>query len=165
MTGQVFVSRPGLLSNVQSDSYRRWLGWATASGLTLRCLPRSAYERDPWHQLREILGSVDGALIFGFQQLQVSSGTWRRDTSEERRGHAFWTSPWTQVEAGMAIMVGVPVLILSDPGLEDGVLSPQTWTELVIGVPMDGEPDLPEVQAWLRLTEARGRTRAHDSNP
>jgi hypothetical protein len=42
--------------------------------------------------------------------------------SGERKIHQGWLStPWNELEVGMAVMVGLPILLIKDDDIEDGI--------------------------------------------
>ena len=50
------------------------------------------------------------------------------------------TSAWTQLEAGLAIAAGLPVLALAEPGIHEGVFDPTTWGYRIIGHELSNRP-------------------------
>ncbi len=88
-------------------------------------------------------------VVLGFRQLFVSSGTWRRGTEEETDIVATWTSSWLQVETGMALAAGIPVLVASESGVCEGVFARDTWTGRLRGTAAEA-PDAGVVDAWAR---------------
>jgi hypothetical protein len=162
MTPLVFVSAPSCLAADQRVLLERWTSSLVESGLTLEYLTRSEYEPNPWEQLRSILNGVDALLVCGFRQLHVSSGSWRPGTSEEEPVAARqWTSPWLQIETGMAAMLGLPVLVAPERGIAEGVFRPGAWNAAVsvYGSPLDDGPAAPEVVRWRAAVDSRFASR------
>jgi len=81
---------------------------------------------------------VDGVVVLGFDQLEAPTTRWRAGTPEETAGAACWTSPWMQVEAGMAVATGLPVLVAADPSVREGVFDPEIHGDGVYGVGLGG---------------------------
>ena len=120
---RVFISKPGCLDHRQQQQVSSLTARLEAEGMTPQSLERSAYPRfNPIGEIERIMSGCAGAVIFGFEQLEVRDGLWRAGTSEEKHIHAMTlSSPWNQIEAGMAVMLGLPVLICGQPGVGGGI--------------------------------------------
>ncbi|WP_141242935.1 hypothetical protein [Geodermatophilus obscurus] len=127
----------------------RWTAALEATGLELRRLARGEYEPVPWDQLRDSLMSASAVVLFGFRQLCVHEGTWRPGTGEERAiDQARWTTPWMHIEAGMAIARGLPLLVVAEAGVAEGVFNPDAWGSSVFGASLDRDPSHVTVAQW-----------------
>jgi hypothetical protein len=103
----VFVGRPSVLSVADECAAQAWQTTIAAAGMRPMRLTRQEYKDDPWSQLHHLTRDVDGMVILGFA---APSGT---------------TSPWLQIEASIALMVGVPVLAVpGDATRVDGIFDP-----------------------------------------
>jgi hypothetical protein len=131
---RIFVSRPSVLTHSQVASYSRWLGELAALGFEATEIERANYAPCPWDQLCDAIRGADGVLVLGFRQLSIEAGCWRPGTPEMVPAAGWHPTPWNQVEAGLAIMAGVPVLIVPDPGINDGVFAPEVWSGSIFGV-------------------------------
>ncbi len=129
----VFLGLPAVLTKRQQPHLERWLGWLKSQTIGIVRLERDAYDQEPWRGLMKRLSNVDGVVLLGFRQLYIQSATWRPDTREEAHIAGCWTSPWLHLEAGMAVAFGLPVLVASDEGVEEGVFSPDVWGGRVHG--------------------------------
>jgi hypothetical protein len=155
----VFVSRPGVLTRRQRSTFRSWCRALARRGLELRTLSRDEYGRDPWTLLRERLRAVQGAAVFGFRQIDISRGVLCSGTDEQRAAPHALASPWTQIEAGLAISSDLPVLALAERGISEGVFDPTTWGTQVIGGDLTDVPTPRALDAFLtavRLQELPG---------
>ena len=146
MTPAVFLSRPSDLSPRQRVTYRSWCSALADRGLAFEILPRAEYTSDPWATLHDRLRTVQGMVVFGF-----------RHRGEPR------SSPWMQVEAALAVAAGLPVLVLAERSVAEGVFDRSTWCDPVLGADLSEVPDhraLDELcrHLWrnrpVRLTEA-----------
>jgi hypothetical protein len=86
------------------------------------------YNRDTYPrfgQLSKIKSSIEksAALIaFGTKQTFIKEGTYRPGMIGERQINQGWLStPWNEVEVGMAAMAGIPILLIKDDDIEDGI--------------------------------------------
>lgn len=152
MTPVVFLSRPSALSGAQAQVFDRWLLSFTERGFQTKRLLRSEYRDDPWSQLRELLMESDGAVVFGFKQRIC------RRCAQSRFNSG---SSWMQIEAGMAIMIGLPVLATPEDGVRDGVFAPTTWHGSLSGVSVDSDPSHDVVDGWAEAVTVQfgNRTR------
>lgn len=141
MTARAFVSRPGALTREQELTCREWLDAIRALGIEPVGLTRAEYDPTPWRQLSEAIRSADGALVFGFRQLEVVDGRWREGTPEASASERWWATPWNSLEAGLAIMAGRPLLVAADDGVGEGIFSPDVWGSGVYGLSLGAELD------------------------
>ena len=105
----------------------------------------------------DFIDAADGVFVLGFRQLVVDSAVWRADTAERAAvsGEA-WTSPWLQIEAGMALAAGLPVLVAAEADVREGVFARDTWTGHLAGTSLD-EPCPATVDRWASTITARAR--------
>jgi hypothetical protein len=154
----VFVSRPSVVTAEQAVLCHRTLDLVAGYGFQARALSRGAYERDLWTQVGELLRSVDAAVILGIRQLRVVDGYWREGTADERPAAAQWSSPWMQIEAGMAVMTGMPVLVLTEHGVAEGIFDPQCWVGPVFGARLSDDAGVASAaDEWARAIKVASR--------
>ena len=129
-------------------------------------LDRDDYAPVPWGQLRRAVMTADGAVVLGFRQLHVTLGEWRPGTSEARTPAAWYPTPWTQIEAGMAVMAEVPVLVVADAEVSDGVFAPDVWGGRVFGLPAGADETARRevLDAWAAAVSARVLRRTGDGD-
>jgi len=142
---RVFVSRAAELSGPQQSVTRQWADALAGLGLEPILLSREQYEPSPWPQLRALMSSCDGLVVLGFA---VEAGS---------------LTPWNQLEAGLGLMRGLPVLVAPEEGAAEGVFSPDVWGDEVRGVSLGiwerAEP-LAEnaLQDWLSAVRSLSRS-------
>lgn len=120
------MSRPTVLSRQQEETFQAWSTSLAELGFQLQRLQRKNYSDQPWDQLWHILAHVDGIAAFGFWQDSAEIGALTR---------SMHTSPWTHIEAAMAIAASTPVLALPELGIEDGIFDPSVWSGCLHGIP------------------------------
>lgn len=130
---RVFLGAPSILTPAQQTTLDRWAGWLEEQSFEVIRLGRDGHGDDPWHTLPRLLAQVDGVVLLGFRQLHAPDAVWRPDTEEENRSARCWTSPWLQLEAGMAVARSLPVLVAPEDDVAEGVFQPQTWNARVRG--------------------------------
>lgn len=119
----VFVSRPGELTADQAQLVDRLVKMIDDEGFDAVQLSRPEYPKfGSLSEVRRLLGGSSGAVIVGVGDLLVKEGSWRTGTSDERNVDGQpWSTPWSQIEAGMAIGLNLPVLIVAEESLSGGV--------------------------------------------
>ena len=61
-------------------------------------------------------------IAFGLKQLNIKKASYRPNTIEEANWEEKWLStPWSEIEVGMGLMKGMPILLVTDPDITDGV--------------------------------------------
>jgi hypothetical protein len=155
VSARVFLGAPAVLTADQQARLNPWLRWLEGQALEVVRLRRGAYGRDPWPVLRDLLAQAAGVVLVGFRQLDGTAATWRPGTSEAAHPAGWWSSPWLQVEAGIAVGLGLPVLALADEGVREGVFDPAAWAGQVHGARL-GAPGQAAGE-WLRLVRNAAR--------
>jgi hypothetical protein len=156
---RVFLGAPAVLTKRQQSYLEQWLRWLEDQTLAVVRLERDAYGQDPWYVLGELLSHTDGVVLLGFRQLDTRAAIWRPHTKEEAHLAGWWTSPWLHSEAGMAVALGLPVLVAPDEGVEEGVFSPDAWSNQVHGAVLNspGEASM----EWVELVRRHWISRKH----
>lgn len=119
----VFVSKPGCLNPLQKQKLDSLKLKLESQGIIAQTLERENYPSfGAVGEVRRVVGGCVGAIIFGFSELRVLNGTWRANTPEEKSINDLnLPTPWTQIEAGIAIMAGIPLLVVYQKGINDGI--------------------------------------------
>jgi pentapeptide repeat protein len=120
---RVFISKPGCVSDQQQRYISNLLTLLQPAGIEPLTLERRDYpDSGIFQEVQRILNDCAGAVIFGFKELEVREAVWRAGTSEERVvQNQSSSTPWTQIEAGMANMLGLPLLVISQEQVSGGV--------------------------------------------
>ncbi|MFT9160976.1 MAG: hypothetical protein ABF491_11520, partial [Acetobacter sp.] len=90
--------------------------------------------------LKEIIRTIDesvGAIIIAAERVFIENGIERRGSPNERQLEKVkLTTPWNQVEAGMAYCKGLPVFVVMEEGVrQEGLLEPYDWIVLPVPFP------------------------------
>lgn len=74
------------------------------------------------NKIREKVMNSVGMVAFGFKQIKIKEAIFRPNTKDEEVWSNKWMStPWNDIEVGMALMEGMPVLIVKSPVVDSGV--------------------------------------------
>lgn len=136
---KVFFSMPGCLTK-QEEAVTK----AYKAVLESRDYEVIYYQRDEYPQygqftrIRKSLEDAAAAIVFGFAQTDIESGVRFRGTAKEARiEHETLPTPWNGIEAGMALMRGLPVLLVKDAAVSSGVFDDKLNEVFVAAIPSD----------------------------
>jgi uncharacterized protein YjbI with pentapeptide repeats len=110
----VFISKPAVLTTPQGELLREVIHVLTTENVKIATVAREDYPQvGAVSEVRRVISGCCGMVVLGFSQLHIGSGTWR-DGTEERRElkDAAMPTAWNHIEAGMAAMAGLPILVL-----------------------------------------------------
>ena len=147
----VYVSKPGCLDAHQERIVALVCGWLESDGLKTATLERPDYPAtSAFAELRRRMSGCAGVVVFGFAELRITEGMWRPGTSEEAivSGQAAST-PWNQIEAGMAAMINLPLLLVAEPEVTKGVFDPALIEHNVFRVTIPPDRLSPNLRSWL----------------
>lgn len=75
-----------------------------------------------FNRVREAINRSIGMIAFGLKQTNIHSATYRPNTDEKEEWKDVWIStPWSDIEVGMGLMKGIPILLVTDPEIGNGV--------------------------------------------
>jgi hypothetical protein len=150
---RIFLGAPSILTPEQQTTLERWVVCLERRSFQVIRLGRDSHGDDPWRTLIPLLADVDGVVLLGFRQLDARDAVWRPETKEEAPSSRWWTSPWLQLEAGMAAALALPVLVAPEADVKEGVFNPEVWNGRVSGTQLGTPGRVPE--DWLRAVRER----------
>jgi hypothetical protein len=161
MNATTLLCAPAVRTDVQQAIYEAW--WESIESMNFRVeiLGRADYAPDPWVQLTQLMMQVDGVALLGFRQMEIRQGLWRNGTREVEHITTVWSSPWMQLEAGLAIASKKPVLAAPERGVAEGVFAPENWTSDVFGAAAEN-PRSTSVKRWAAAIRRNRAQRAGD---
>ncbi|PPK95809.1 hypothetical protein LY01_01402 [Nonlabens xylanidelens] len=101
--------------------------------------------QSPLKPIKEIMDTCKAAIVIGLERHHSFIG-YEKEFSEDSKEfiHKYSSSPWIQIEAGMAYQADLPILILKESKVYgEGILDPQTSGSFVF------EFDLKKLQKEL----------------
>ena len=119
----IFFSMPGKTApnaDIITNEYRRIL---TSKGYDVIYYCRDLYPSyGQFSRVREDISRSAGMIAFGLKQINVHSATYRPETEECVEWNNKWLStPWSDIEVGMGLMKGMPILLVVDPEIDYGI--------------------------------------------
>ena len=119
----IFVSRPSTRNSDQEEFLIHLDSILEDRNLRPVIVGQTEYPNvAPIQAVRDRMDDCQGALILGLKQLRVIEGWDKPGTNEEESiGDLHFPTPWNQIEAGMAFMLDLPILIIKEEGVKGGV--------------------------------------------
>jgi hypothetical protein len=160
---RVFLSRPNVLDPGSRQSMDLLRGLLEVQGMVSVELERGEYrECGVISEIRRRMTGCAGVVVFGFRQLEVLEGRLRPGTTaEERVKDLHMATPWSQLEAGMAAMLGLPILLVCQPGVVGGIFDVDINDYLLqrVGLSEDRKSPVFQVpfEAWCAAVRERAR--------
>ena len=119
----IFFSMPGTMTKEEeliTNDYRRLL---ISYGYNVTYYTRDEYPHfGQFNDVRKQINDSAGMIAFGFKQLHIHSASYRPSTEDSQEWKDKWLStPWNEIEVGMGLMKGLPILLISDPAINLGV--------------------------------------------
>ena len=115
----IFLSRPNWIEARYEPGLTAFLARLTDAGLTPRTLGKSDYPlAAPLDEVLDIMAECRGAIILGYPQVQVTSGTIK---GSPLTGPLSLGTEWNHIEAALAYARHMPLLIVHDVGVARGV--------------------------------------------
>lgn len=115
--------------------------------------------KSPLEPIKKIMSTCKAAVILGLERHHSYIGYERENSVDEKEHiHRFTSSPWIQIEAGMAYQAGLPLLILKEEKLHsEGILDSNSSDYFVFDVIIEKEVKKPSqeleqfIQSWVNV--------------
>lgn len=119
----IFFSMPGMLNKEDELITKNYKDFLEKSGYEVIYYKRDDYPRfGQLNRVKEAINHSTGMIAFGFKQIYISDGEYRPKTSENSSLKDTWQStPWNEIEVGMGLAFGIPILLVHDPIITNGV--------------------------------------------
>jgi len=119
----IFFSMPGLLNKEDEVITKNYKEFLEKNGYEVIYYKRDDYPRfGQLNRVKEAINHSSGMIAFGFKQIEISNGKYRPGTNDETEWNGRWLStPWNEIEVGIGLDVGMPILLVHDPIISDGV--------------------------------------------
>lgn len=119
----IFFSMPGVMAKedeLMTKDFKRLL---EDKGFDVIYYTKDEYPRfGQFNRVREDITKSCAMVAFGLKQINIHSASFRPGTEDEKNWNNVWLStPWNEIEVGMGLMKGIPILLVSDPDVNIGV--------------------------------------------
>lgn len=144
----VFVSKPNTLLPAQEQFWDDLKIFLWERDLNPRSLGETDYSNiTPIGAVRSIMIECQGAIILGMKQIRVIDAIIKEGTARETRSsRMILPTAWNHIEAGMAFALDLPILIIREEGVCDGVFGVGSSDRFIHTVP-------PASEGWLHTME------------
>lgn len=119
----IFFSMPGVMSKEEELMTKDYKQILESQGYEVIYYKTDTYPRfGQFNRVRhDIMRSV-GMIAFGLKQLNIHKASYRPSTQNEEEWDGKWLpTPWNEIEVGMGLMKGMPILLVHDPDISTGV--------------------------------------------
>ena len=137
--GQVFFSMPGCLGKREETLTKEYKAILETLGYSVFYYQKDDYPKfGQFTRVRESLLNSSAVIAFGFRQTKIEDGIALPGTPKESRISGKWlNTPWNEVEVGMALMRGLPILLIKDEGIDSGIFDEKLSECFVASIPAD----------------------------
>lgn len=119
----IFFSMSGSLSNDEAHLTKAYEEYLEKRGYTIESYTRDHYPL--FGQLTSVKAKIEkcvGMVVFGSKQILIKDGIFRPNLSEETVWKNEWLSTsWNEIEVGMGVMLGIPILLVKTDELKTGI--------------------------------------------
>lgn len=119
----IFFSMPGIMSKEDELMTKDFRDYLDKRGFDVIFYKRDDYPQfGQFNKVRHDIMRSCGMVAFGLKQLDIHAASYRPGTQEEEDWKEKWLStPWSEIEVGMGLMKGMPILLVCDPNINSGV--------------------------------------------
>lgn len=119
----VFFSMPGTMSKEDEIMTKDFKKLLEDKGFQVIYYTKDEYPRfGQFNRVSKDIKRSAGMVAFGLKQLNIQEAVYRPGTSDAKDWNGKWLStPWNEIEVGMGVMAGLPILLASDPAIDSGV--------------------------------------------
>ena len=121
--GNIFFSIPGCRKIKDSALISEYKKIIENLGYNVICYTRDQYPQfGQINKIRLDIIQSSGMIVFGLKQLKIEKGTLKPGTSEENEWNMKWMhTPWNDLEVGLGVMIGLPILLVKDNDINSGI--------------------------------------------
>lgn len=119
----VFFSMPSVMTKEEELLTKDYEDYLQKKGMRVFYYIKDDYPQfGQLNQVREKIMVSTGMIAFGFKQTHIQKGIYRPNMKDEELWENKWLStPWNEIEIGMGMMKGMPILLVKNPAINEGV--------------------------------------------
>lgn len=119
----IFFSMPGIMSKEDELMTKDFKKMLEDKGFEVIYYKSDDYPRfGQFNRVRHDIMHSSGMIAFGLKQINIHKASYRPGTQDEEEWEEKWMStPWNEIEVGMGLMKGMPILLVTDPEIHNGV--------------------------------------------
>lgn len=140
----IFVSRPNSVDEKQDLTMQRIEELLGMRRMRARTIGKTDFPNvAPMKAVEQLMRQCSGAIILGFPQTVIQKGVSKPRTSNEKLiKNALLPTSWNHIEASMAFMLNLPLLVIRDQDIEGGVFDVGTTGNFIHTFQLD-------TQEWM----------------
>ncbi len=119
----IFMSVPSIMSKENELLSKDYKAFLENKGFNVLYYVRDDYPQfGQLNKIKEQIMASTGMVVFGFKQTHIQKAVYRPNTENEENWDNKWLStPWNEIEVGMGLMRGLPIMMIKDPTIESGI--------------------------------------------
>lgn len=122
---KVFISVGGTANTVQEDFVKLIEDRLRSENLIPSTIGRNNFTADsPLKAVKDLMNECSGIMVIALERTYFEKGKEKRGGAQETDlSETKFTTPWNQIESGMAYAKGLPILVLIEDGIKaEGLL-------------------------------------------
>ena len=151
----IFFSMPSVMSKENELLTKDYKAYLEGLGYNVIYYIKDDYPSfGQLNRIREKILASSAMVAFGFKQTTIHDATFRPQTNNEEKWNDKWlATPWNEIEVGMGLMKGMPILLVKDPHIDMGIFDSNLSECFVANVSTDDDSrklaQNKEVVKWL----------------
>lgn len=151
----IFFSMPSVMSKENELLTKDYKAYLAGLGYNVIYYIKDDYPSfGQLNRIREKILVSSAMVAFGFKQTNIHDATFRPQTNNEEKWNDKWlATPWNEIEVGMGLMKGMPILLVKDPHIDMGIFDSNLSECFVAKVSTDDDSrklaQNKEVVKWL----------------
>ena len=151
----IFFSMPSVMSKENELLTKDYKAYLEGLGYNVIYYIKDDYPSfGQLNRIREKILASSAMVAFGFKQTNIHDATFRPQTNNEEKWNDKWlATPWNEIEIGMGLMKGMPILLVKDPHIDMGIFDSNLSECFVANVSTDDDSrklaQNKEVVKWL----------------
>ena len=137
--GKVFFSMPGCLGKREEALTKAYKAVLESQGYEVVYYQKDDYPNfGQLTKIKESIKTSSAMIAFGFRQTNIATGIALPGTEKASPIKDKWLhTPWNEVEVGMALMRGLPVLLVKDKEIDSGIFDSKLSEAFIATVSSD----------------------------
>lgn len=119
----IFFSMPSIMSKEEELLTKDYQSYLESLGYRVHYYIRDDYPcYGQLNRVREKILNSSAMVVFGFKQTNIQEAIYRPNTKDEEKWNNKWiATPWNDIEVGMGLMKGMPILLVKDSQIDQGI--------------------------------------------
>ncbi len=135
--GFIFFSIPGCTNTEDNVLIHEYQKMVENLGYDVIYYTRDQYPKfGQLNKIRLDIMQSSAMIVFGLKQIAIKKGVYRPGTDEENKFDNKWlNTPWNEIEVGLGAMKGIPILLVKDKEINNGIFDENLSESYIVTVP------------------------------